>query len=84
MAIPQILQQLGGGLRIPPQIQQLISMVKASGNPQQMLNQLMQTNPQMQQVMQLIQKHGGDPTKAFYALAEEKGIDPQQILDLLK
>ena len=84
MALPQILQQLGGGLRIQPQIQQLISMVKASGNPQQMLNQLMQTNPQMQQVMQLIQKHGGDPTKAFYALAEEKGIDPQQILDLLK
>ena len=84
MAIPQILQQLGGGLRIPPQIRQLISMVKSSGNPQMMLSQLMQQNPQMQQVMALIQKHGGDATKAFYALAEEKGIDPQQILDLLK
>lgn len=38
----------------------------------------------MQQVMQLIQKHGGDPTKAFYALAEEKGIDPQQIIEMVK
>ena len=84
MALPQILQQLGGGLRIPPQIQQLISMVKASGNPQLMLNQLIQQNPQMQQVMQIVQKYGGDANKAFYALAEEKGIDPQQILDLLK
>lgn len=82
--IPQILQQLGGGLKIPPQIKQMISMVKSSGNPQLMLNQLMQSNPQMQQVMQIVQKYGGDPNKAFYALAEEKGINPQEILDLLK
>ena len=82
--IPQILQQLGGGLKIPPQIKQMISIVKSSGNPQLMLNQLMQSNPQMQQVMQIVQKYGGDPNKAFYALAEEKGINPQEILDLLK
>lgn len=82
--IPQILQQLGGGLKIPPQIKQMISMVKSSGNPQLMLNQLIQANPQMQQVMQIVQKYGGDPNKAFYALAEEKGINPQEILDLLK
>ena len=82
--IPQILQQLGGGLSIPPQIRQMISMVKSAGNPQLMLNQLMQNNPQMQQVMQIVQKYGGDANKAFYALAEEKGINPQEILDLLK
>ena len=82
--LPQILQQLGGGLKISPQIAQMIRMLKSAGNPQLMLSQIMQMNPQMQQVMQLVQKHGGDPTKAFYALAEEKGIDPQQILDLLK
>ena len=82
--IPQILQQLGGGLKIPPQIKQMITMLKSSGNPQQILNQLMQSNPQMQQVMQIVQKYGGDPNKAFYALAEEKGINPQEILDLLK
>lgn len=82
--IPQILQQLGGGLKIPPQIKQMISMVKSAGNPQAMMNQLMQNNPQMQQVMQIVQKYGGDANKAFYALAEEKGINPQEILDLLK
>ena len=82
--IPQILQQLGGGLSIPPQIRQMISMVKSAGNPQLMLNQLMQNSPQMQQVMQIVQKYGGDANKAFYALAEEKGINPQEILDLLK
>ena len=82
--IPQILQQLGGGLKIPPQIRQIISMVKSSGNPQALLNQLMQTNPNMKQVMEIIQQYGGDANKAFYALAQQKGIDPQEILDLLK
>lgn len=82
--IPQILQQLGSNLTVPPQVRQLISLVRSSGNPQAMLAQLMQTNPQMRQVMELIQKHGGDANKAFYALAEEKGINPQEILDLIK
>ena len=82
--IPQILQQLGGGLHIPPQIRQMISMVKASGNPQAMLNQLIQTNPNMKQVMEIVQQYGGNAEKAFYALAEQKGINPQEILDLLK
>ena len=82
--IPQILQQLGGGLHIPPQIRQMISMVKASGNPQAMLNQLIQTNRNMKQVMEIVQQYGGNAEKAFYALAEQKGINPQEILDLLK
>ena len=82
--IPQILQQLGGGLKIPPQIRQMISMVKSAGNPQAMLNQLMQTNPQMKQVMEIVQQYGGNAEKAFYALAEQKGINPQEILDMLK
>ena len=58
----------------------MISMVKSAGNPQLMLNQLMQNNPQ---IMQIVQKYGS-ADKAFYALAEEKGINPQEILDLLK
>ena len=82
--IPQILQQLGGGLKIPPQIRKMINMVKASGNPQAMLNQLIQMNPNLRQVTEIIQQYGGDENKAFYALAEQKGIDPNEILDLLK
>ena len=82
--IPQILRQLGGGLQIPPQVKQMISLVKSSGNPQAMLNQLIQTNPNMKQVMEIVQQYGGDANKAFYAPAEQKGINPQEILDLLK
>ena len=82
--IPQILQQLNGGLRIPPQIRQMIGMLKSSGNPQAMLMQMMQNNPNVKQAMEIVQQYGGDAEKAFYALAEKKGINPQEILDLLK
>ena len=82
--IPQILQQLNGGLRIPPQIRQMIGMLKSSGNPQALLMQMMQNNPNVKQAMEIVQQYGGDAEKAFYALAEQKGINPQEILDLLK
>ena len=82
--IPQILQQLNGGLRIPPQIRQMIGMLKSSGNPQAMLMQMMQNNPNVKQALEIVQQYGGDAEKAFYALAEQKGINPQEILDLLK
>lgn len=80
--IPQILRQLGGG--IPPQVRQMIGMIKAAGNPQQMMAQMMQTNPAMRQVMDIVNQYGGDANKAFRAIAEQKGIDPQEIIDMMK
>ena len=80
--LPQILQQLGG--TIPPQIRQMAQLVRSANNPQAMINQLMQTNPQMKQVMDLVRSSGGDPKRAFYSLAEQKGVDPNMILDQLR
>ena len=57
----------------------MMNMVK--GNPQGVLNQLMQNNPQVRQVMALA---NGDPKTAFYSLAKQKGIDPNTILNMLK
>ena len=82
--LPQILQQLGGGIKISPQVKQMIGMIKASGNPQLMLNQIMQTSPQLRHVMEIIQQYGGDANKAFQDIAQKNGINPQEILDLLK
>lgn len=84
MALPGILQQLAMANPMTGQIKQMMSMVQSAQNPQAMLNQMMQNNPQMQQAMKLINQHGGDAKKAFYALAKQKGIDPQGILDMLK
>ena len=83
MAIPQILQQLGG-VTVPPQIRQMAQMMRTASNPQAVINQLMQTNPQMKQAMDVIRASGNDPRRAFYALAEQRGVNPQAILDQLK
>lgn len=62
----------------------MIGMVKAAQNPQAMLNQLMMSNQNMKQVMDIVNQYGGDSMKAFYAVAEQNGINPQDILDMLK
>lgn len=59
-------------------------MVNGSQNPQLLLNQMMTNNPQMKQVMDIIKQAGGDPKKAFYSLAEQKGVDPDEIINMLK
>ena len=82
--IPQILQQLGGGLKIPQQVKQMIGMIKTAGNPQAMLNQLMMTNPNMKQVMEIVGQYGGDSMKAFQATAEQMGVNPEEILGMIK
>ena len=81
--MPQILQQLGG-VRISPQVRDMINMIKSAGNPQMLLNQIMQTNPALGQIMEIVKQYGGDANKAFYAVAEQNGINPQDILNMLK
>ena len=82
---PQILQQLNGSAipNLQP-IKQMASMVRNAGNPQAMLQSMAQSNPQLRQVMDVVQKAGGDPKRAFYAACEQKGVNPQQIIDALK
>ncbi len=44
------------------------------------INQMAANNPQMQQVMQYIQQNGGNAKQAFYTLAQQKGVDPNEVL----
>lgn len=62
---------------------QMMQMVKMSQNPQMMVQTLMKTNPSMKQAMDYIQANGGDPKEAFYKLAEEKGVNPDSVLNSL-
>ena len=41
-------------------------------------------NPQMKQVMDIVQKYGGDPMTAFRKEAEARGVDPDEILNMLR
>ena len=73
--LPQILQQLNSPMM--GQLQQAVQVMK--GNPMALMQ-----GPQYQQAMQLIQQSGGDARAAFYDLARQKGIDPDQLLSMLR
>lgn len=65
-------------------IQQMIHTVKMARNPQMMIQTMVRSNPAMKQAMDYINANGGDAEQAFYRLADEKGVDPQEILNSLK
>lgn len=67
-----------------PSVKTMFDAVKNAGNPQAVLQQLMKSNPQVQQAANYISQHGGDGKAAFYALAKEKGMDPNQILNMFR
>ena len=80
-----ILQALGSqGNPQLNQVRQMINAIKSARNPQAMLNQMIQNNPQVKGVMDYINQNGGDPQKAFYAMARQKGVNPDEILKMLK
>ena len=59
---------------------QMVQSLKAIGNPQMMLQQM----PQYRQVMEYVNQNGGDAKSAFYAKAKEMGVDPDEILKMLR
>lgn len=65
-------------------IKNMMNMLRSAGNPQMMLQQMMSQNPQMQQAIQYVNQNGGNAKQAFYKLAEQKGVNPDEILNMLK
>ena len=79
--IIQFLQN-NGSLQIPQvaQIKQMIGAIRSAGNPQAILQQMMQQrNPQLMQAIEYVKQHGGDAKAACEALAKEKGINLQDL-----
>ena len=64
-------------------IQSVMNSVRQSPNPQIALQSLIQNNPGYQNVLNYINQNGGDPRTAFYNMAQQKGVDPSQILNIL-
>lgn len=69
--------------RVTP-IKSMMQMMKTAGNPQMMFQQMLSQNPQMQQIVQYVNNNGGNPKEAFYKMAKEKGVNPNDILQMLK
>ena len=60
-----------------------MNLFKNSNNPQALLQNMIQNIPQMKGVINFINQNGGDPKTAFYKMAEQEGVNPNEILDML-
>ena len=59
-------------------LKQMASMMR---NPHEILSKMANTNPDLANVLQA---SNGDYKKAFYSLAQKKGVNPDEILKELK
>lgn len=69
-----------------PQISEIVNafnFLKNARNPQAMFLQMMQRNPMYQSAMNYINQNGGDAQKAFYSMAEQCGVNPDDIINML-
>jgi len=58
----------------------MIQQIKAMGNPAMMIQQM----PQYRQIMDYVNQNGGDAKAAFYAKAQEMGVDPDEIIKAMR
>ena len=65
-------------------LQQMINMVSRSNNPMQLMQTMAQSNPQLQSILSLIQTSQKSPKDLFFEMAQQRGVDPQQILQMLQ
>ena len=65
-------------------LQQIINMVSRSNNPMQLMQTIAQSNPQLQSILNLIQTSQKSPKDLFFEMAQQRGVDPQQILQMLQ
>lgn len=79
----QNLNRQGISQAISP-IKQMMQTIRSAGNPQMMLTQMLCNNPKYQEVMQYINNNGGDAQAAFYKMAQEMNVDPNEILNQLR
>ena len=60
---------------------QIMQSIRSSGDPQAIVNNMLSNNPQINQI---IKQYGGDPKTAFYKYAEANGVNPDEILNMMK
>ena len=72
---------------MPPAMNKLkgmMNLMKSGGNPKGMMQNMLMSNPKYGAVMDLVNQYGGDARAAFYGECQKAGIDPNQIISMLK
>lgn len=65
------------------QMMQIVNMCK-NGNPNQVIQQMMSSNPQAAQSVQSLLNTGKNPEQIVRELAQQRGIDVNQMLSMFK
>ena len=62
----------------------LFRTVSAAQNPNAMMQQMANNNSQLQQTLDFINQNGGNAKQLFYSMAQQKGVNPETIINQLK
>lgn len=62
----------------------MLTNIQNSVDPRAKLNDLINSNPKIRDIMKMVQRYGNNPKDAFYALAKEKGVNPDDVLNALR
>ena len=79
-----ILNQLMSGVMQNNPIMNLFRTVSAAQNPNAMMQQMAMNNPKLKQTLDFVNQNGGNAKELFYKMAQQKGVDPNTILNQLK
>ena len=77
-----MMQMLGMSKAAP--LKQMLNTIRTAGNPQVMMDQMLRNNPNYSKALELVRQNGGNAQQAFYSLANQYGVDPNEILNSLK
>ena len=69
--------------QIVQSVKRMMNMLKGVQNPQQALTMATKQNPQLAAVMNMISGSGMSPQQLFYQIAQQNGVDPQSIINML-
>lgn len=77
-----ILTRLAQGLGQNSQLSEIVALARNfrnAQNPQAFLENMLASNPRMKDAMDMIKQYDS-PKDAYYALAKQKGVDPEEFL----
>ena len=62
----------------------LLKQMRGAKNPNDLIVTLASQNPQMREVLKMVNQSNKTPKELFYEMAQQKGVDPNEILNLIK
>ena len=80
---PIVNQMMNAALGNNP-ILQMFRAVMGAKDQNGMMKTMAQSNPQLQETLNYINQNGGNAKELFYKMAQQKGVDPNTILNQLK